>query len=85
MIEMKSASAEIYIYGDITLDKWTDAETSAKSFVDELKNFGGKDITVHVNSPGGDVFSALAIHNALKGYSAMSLRKWTVWRQARQV
>lgn len=72
---MKSASAEIYIYGDITLDKWTDAETSAKSFVDELKNFGGKDITVHVNSPGGDVFSALAIHNALKGYDGNVVAK----------
>ena len=75
MIEMKSASAEIFIYGDITSDKWTDADTSAKSFVDELKNFGGKDITVHVNSPGGDVFSALAIHNALKGYDGNVVAK----------
>ena len=68
MIEMKSASAEIFIYGDIVADKWTDSDTTAKSFVDELKNFGGKDVTVHVNSPGGDVFTALAIHNALKSY-----------------
>lgn len=68
MIEMKSASAEIFIYGDIASDKRTDSATTAKSFVDELKNFGGKDVTVHVNSPGGDVFAALAIHNALKGY-----------------
>lgn len=69
MIEMKSASAEIFIYGDITSDKWTDADTSAKSFVDELNGFDGKDVTVHVNSLGGDVFSALTIHNALKNYS----------------
>ena len=75
MIEMKSASAEIFIYGDITSDKWMDSDTSAKSFVDELKTFGGKDITVHVNSPGGNVFSALAIHNALKGYDGTVVAK----------
>ncbi|MBR4384115.1 MAG: Clp protease ClpP [Selenomonadaceae bacterium] len=69
MIQMKSASAEIFIYGDITSDKWLDTDTTAKSFVDELKAFDGKNITVHVNSPGGDVFAALTIHNALKNYS----------------
>ena len=68
MIETKSASAEIYIYGDITPYDEFDSDTSAKSFVDELKNFDGEDITVHVNSPGGNCFEALAIHNALKSY-----------------
>lgn len=68
MIEVKSVSADIFVYGDITSDKWTDEDTTAKSFVDALNAFDGKDVTVHVNSAGGDVFAALAIHNAMQNY-----------------
>ena len=66
----KSATtADIFIYGDIVADKWTDADTSAKSFVDDLKSFKNAPLTVHINSGGGDCFAALAIHNVLKNYS----------------
>ena len=64
-----SASADIFIYGDITASKWDDTDTTAKSFVDDLNSFGGKPVTLHINSGGGDVFAGLAICNAIKNYS----------------
>lgn len=63
-----SASADIFIYGDITSEAWFDTDTTAKSFVDDLNSFGGKPVTVHLNSGGGDVFQALAISNSLRSY-----------------
>lgn len=63
------ATNEIFIYGDIASDKFLDTDTTAKLFVDDLKSFKGKDLTVHVNSSGGDVFTALAIYNSIKNYS----------------
>lgn len=66
----KSAeSADIFIYGEIASEKLFDEDTSAKSFVDDLKSFGGADVTIHLNSGGGDCFAALAIYNTLKNYS----------------
>ncbi len=62
-------TAAIYIYGDITSDRWYDNDTTAKSFVEDLNSFGGQSVTVHINSGGGDVFAALAISNAMKNYS----------------
>lgn len=59
---------EILIYGDITAERWEESDVTAKSFSDDLKSFGGKDITVRINSGGGDVFNALAIYNSLKNY-----------------
>lgn len=60
---------DIYIYGDITSYGWLDNDTTAKGFTDDLNSFNGQDVTVHLNSGGGDVFQALAIHNAIKNYS----------------
>lgn len=66
----KSAeSADIFIYGEIVSERWDETETTAKSFVEDLKSFGGADVTIHINSAGGDCFQALAIHNQLKQYS----------------
>lgn len=64
----KADSADLYIYGEFTSKKWDDSDVTAKEFVNDLKKARGKDITVHVNSPGGDVFQAVAIYNALKNY-----------------
>lgn len=38
----------------------------AKDFVAELGKVQGKTLTVEINSPGGDVFAALAMYNALR-------------------
>ena len=66
----KSAeSADIFIYGEIVSEQWFDTDVTAKSFLDDLKSFGGRDVTIHLNSGGGDCFAALAIYNTLKNYS----------------
>lgn len=52
--------AEVYIYDEI--GGWG---VSSGDFVNELKALDG-DISVHLNSPGGDVFDGLAIYQALK-------------------
>lgn len=41
---------------------------TAKAFVTELKPHADKAIRLRVNSPGGDVFDAVAIYNALKNH-----------------
>ena len=66
----KSAeSADIFIYGDITSEQWFDTDVTAKSFLDDLKSYDGADVTLHINSGGGDCFQALAIYNTIKQYS----------------
>lgn len=64
-------SAEIIIYSEIGETFWGDG-VSAKSFSDELKKLPDsvKEITVRVNSPGGDVFDGVTIYNRLKQHSA---------------
>ena len=68
-------SNDIYIYGDIASTRWDDTETTAKSFIEDLKKCKDKDINLHINSSGGDVFQAVAIYNTLKSYKG----KVTVW------
>lgn len=60
--------SDIYLYGDIvrTMERFED--TSAAGLIYDLNGVEG-DVTLHVNSAGGDVFAALAIYNALKNYS----------------
>lgn len=62
-------SAEIFIYGDISKEKWNESDVSGKSFLDELKSLNANKINLHINSAGGDVFEALAIYNTLKNFS----------------
>ena len=66
----KSAeSADIFIYGEIASEKLFDTDVTAKSFLEDLKSFGGSDVTLHINSGGGCCFNALAIYNTIKQYS----------------
>jgi ATP-dependent Clp endopeptidase proteolytic subunit ClpP len=44
--------------------------TSAQDFVRDLRQVKTPNIEVHLNSPGGDVFDALAIHSALRQHKA---------------
>lgn len=60
---------ELFIYGDITDEKYPDADTSAKNFVARLNEIDDDEIALHVNSCGGDVYAALAVHNSLKNFS----------------
>ena len=70
---MKAAeqAAEIVIYDEIGKSWWGEDTVSAKSFLDELNALGDVDaITLRINSPGGDVFDGVAIHNAIKNHKA---------------
>jgi len=66
-------SIELRIQGDIVSDddawiyEWFDIKaTSPNAFKNELSEYKGKDIIVWIDSPGGDVFAAAGIYNALK-------------------
>nr|BDD47240.1 hypothetical protein 12 [Bacillaceae bacterium] len=60
-------SASIYIYGSI--GGWF-SETNAKEIRRKLNGIESNEINVHINSPGGDVFDSIAIHNLLKNHKA---------------
>ena len=62
-------AAELLLYGEISDASWYGDEVTPKKFADDLAACGGKDLTVRVNSPGGDVFAAQAIYNQLKAYT----------------
>lgn len=63
-------AADLYIYGPIvSRASWWDDSIDAVQFSEDLKALGDKDVTVHINSPGGDVFAAHAIHNQLIAYA----------------
>ncbi|HOV79373.1 MAG TPA: Clp protease ClpP [Bacillota bacterium] len=72
--EFKNTSdteAELLLYGEIASERpWWDWEgdtVTPKQFAEELKNLGSKsNITVRINSVGGDVFAAHAIFTQLK-------------------
>ena len=61
--------AELLLYGEISDASWYGDEVTPKKFADDLAACGGKNLTVRVNSPGGDVFAAQAIYNQLKAYT----------------
>ena len=61
------ARAKIYMYGDIGSD-YADGLTAAE-FAKALDAAGGKPVDIHVNSGGGDVFEAHAMHTAVLAYS----------------
>lgn len=65
-----AAVAEVWIYDVIGGDFFGDGLT-AKSFLDEMRALpdSAKTLRVHVNSPGGDVFDAVAIANMLRAQS----------------
>lgn len=60
-----SETAEIYIYDEIS---WWGI--TAQQFVDELRQITASRIDLHLNSPGGDVFDAFAIYQALVDHKA---------------
>lgn len=57
------ASIEIL---DVIGDDWAINPITVKYVSDQLKAIGNSDVTVYINSPGGDMFEGLAIYNVLK-------------------
>lgn len=64
-------SVELLLYGDISQTSWWGDEVTPKQFAEELAGLGALDeITVRINSGGGDVFAAQAIGNQLEQHPA---------------
>jgi len=59
----------LYLDGVIAEETWWGDEVTPKMFKDELLS-GSGNITVWINSPGGDVFAAAQIYNMLMDYRA---------------
>ena len=57
----------LYLSGEISDETWFGDEVTPKMFKDELMA-GSGDITLWINSPGGDVFAAAQIYNMLMDY-----------------
>ncbi len=57
----------LYLDGAIAEETWLGDEVTPKQFKKEL-NSGSEDLTVWINSPGGDVFAASQIYNMLMDY-----------------
>lgn len=51
-------------------DWWTGGGVTAKRIAAALRSIGDKDVTVKINSPGGDMFEGIAIYNLLRGHKA---------------
>lgn len=63
---------DIYVYGGIG-DRWDPDGVTAKQFVDELREAAGDEVSVHVNSGGGDVFDANTMAEALRSYQGRTV------------
>ncbi|WP_336654424.1 head maturation protease, ClpP-related [Leclercia adecarboxylata] len=57
----------ISIFDVIGADYWGDG-VSASRIAGALRSLNGADVTVNINSPGGDMFEGLAIYNLLREY-----------------
>jgi ATP-dependent protease ClpP protease subunit len=55
----------ISIFDSIGYDPWTGGGFNAKRLAGALRAIGNKDVTVAINSPGGDMFEGLAMYNML--------------------
>jgi ATP-dependent Clp protease protease subunit len=60
----------ISIYDVIGEDFWTGGGFTAKRMAGALRSIGKKDVTVKINSPGGDMFEGIAIYNLLREHPA---------------
>ena len=65
-------SAELILYGEISsYESWWRDTITPQQFSDELTALGDiEDLTVRINSGGGDVFAATAIFTRLKSHKA---------------
>lgn len=59
---------ELYLDGAIADESWWGDEVTPAAFQAELKKHTG-DVTVWINSPGGDVFAAAQIYTMLRNHS----------------
>ncbi|EOW6736288.1 head maturation protease, ClpP-related [Cronobacter dublinensis] len=58
----------ISIFDVIGADYWGEGVTASR-IAGALRSLNGEDVTVNINSPGGDMFEGLAIYNLLREYN----------------
>jgi ATP-dependent protease ClpP protease subunit len=69
-------SADIYIFGDIVAGgwKWDESDFSSYDLASQIKELPqDAQITVHINSNGGDLKEGLGIYNVLKGRNVTTI------------
>jgi len=70
-VKAEANSAELLLYGPISKESWWEDDVSPKQFSDDLKALGNiTELTVRINSPGGDLFAAQAIYSLIKSHAA---------------
>lgn len=80
VIDEGGNSARVDMYGEVVsarpVDWWTGEPIPGNfiaqdEFLKDLSELEGKDeVTVHINSVGGDMYAGIAIHNRLRGLAA---------------
>lgn len=65
----EDVDTSISIYGSIG-DTWDGNGVTARRISAALRTIGERDVTVNVNSPGGDFFEGVAIYNLLREHKA---------------
>lgn len=64
-----NSEGEIWVYGDITSDKWSDEDVTPTSIRDALENMGPVGtLNIRVNSYGGSVYAGNSIINIIDSY-----------------
>ena len=65
--QTETAERTLFLNGTIAEESWFDDDVTPQLFKDELES-GQGDITVWINSPGGDCIAAAQIYNMLSAY-----------------
>lgn len=63
-----NTEADVIQILDVIGYDYYDGGITAKTISDQLEQMDGRDVRVVMNTPGGDMFEGIAIHNVLKGY-----------------
>lgn len=64
------ADITISMFDVIGEDVWTGDGVTANRISAALRSIGNRDVTVRINSPGGDMFEGIAIYNLLRAHPA---------------
>lgn len=64
----ESGDNVIQMYGVIGEDWWTGEGITSSTVTAALKRVGDRDVEVHINSPGGDMFEGISIFNILQAH-----------------
>lgn len=67
---IKDSDTTISILDVIGEEYWSGTGVTANRISAALRSIGSQDITVRINSPGGDMFEGIAIYNLLRSHPA---------------